>query len=223
MEEYNSKLETLKHIKTVALYLREFENALENNIKEGNKVKSSVDYFTLVDMLQLYYEGEDAPSYNKLFNDINNNSKKYKLGSFYNDKSDLLKSYKIEFEDRRLNHDKSKLVEPEKHEFDIWTPRLHEASVGSPMYDYFLKELKKALEHHYRYNRHHPEHFGNGINGMTIMDLSEMLCDWVASAERHDDGDIYMSIEILSKRFNYSDNMKKVLSNTCEQYLKKSK
>ena len=220
MVEYNSKIETLKHIKTVANYLKKYEDALEENIKNEKSIKSSIDSITLIDMLHLLYKGEDIPGYNKLFNDIKSNSKNYKLGVFYTDENELLTSYKNEFEDRRKTHDKSKLEEPEKHEFDIWTPRLHEASVGTPMYDYFLHELRKALAHHYRCNRHHPEHFGNGINGMTIMDLSEMLCDWIASAERHEDGDIYMSIEILSKRFKYGTPMKKVLSNTCEQYLK---
>ena len=216
MEEYNSKIETLKHIKQVALYISRVQDAL----LKDDPIKSGINDITLVDMLKILLDGNDLPSFSKLFNDINKNSHIYKLGTKYYDQSELLTLYNSELTDRQINHDRSKLEEPEKHEFDIWTPRLHEASVGSPMYDYFLKELGKALEHHYRYNRHHPEHFGNGINGMTIMDLTEMLCDWTATAERHDDGDIYLSIEILSKRFNYSTPMKKVLSNTCEKYFK---
>ena len=223
MEKYDSSIETLKHIKQVAIYIGLIQKELENSLRNNLPIKSGINDATLVDLLRILLDGNDLPSYSKLFNDINNNSKIYKLGNVYNDKEELFHIYDDEFIDRKENHDKSKLMEPEKHEFDIWTPRLHEASVGSPMYDYFLKELRKALEHHYRYNRHHPEHFGNGINGMSIMDLTEMLCDWKASAERHDDGDIYLSIEILANRFNYSTPMKKVLSNTCDKYFIKSK
>ena len=147
----------------------------------------------------------------------------YKYGVFYKDSSELLDSYREEIYERMENHDRSKLEEPEKHEFDIYTPRIQEAILGTPMYEYFLMQLRKALRHHYRYNRHHPEHFGNGINGMTIMDLTEMLCDWTATSERHEDGSIYDSIEILADRFKYTSPMKKVLSNTCEKCFNKSK
>ena len=220
MEEYDSRVETLKHIKRVAYYIDIVQKQLETSLTDNLQIKTGINDATLIDLLLVLLHGDDIPSYSNLFTDINGNSKIYKLGNRYHDLDDLYNVYKDELLDRKLNHDRSKLEEPEKHEFDIWTPRLHEASVGSPMYDYFLFQLKKALEHHYRYNRHHPEHFGNGINGMTIMDLTEMLCDWCASADRHEDGDVYASIEILSKRFNYTKPMKKVLSNTCDKYLK---
>jgi hypothetical protein len=63
-------------------------------------------------------------------------------------------------------------------------------------------------------NRHHPEHFENGIRGMNLIDLIEMFCDWYAATQRHNDGDIIMSIEINQKRFEYSDDIKAILKNT---------
>jgi hypothetical protein len=54
-----------------------------------------------------------------------------------------------------------------------------------------------GLKHHYAYNRHHQEFFGeDGVDGMTLVDLIEMLPDWKAATERHDDGDLAKSLEI---------------------------
>jgi hypothetical protein len=43
-----------------------------------------------------------------------------------------------------------------------------------------------------------------------------MICDWKASSERHEDGDVYKSIEINQDRFGYSDDLKLVLKNTVD-------
>lgn len=49
---------------------------------------------------------------------------------------------------------------------------------------------------------------------MNLVDLIEMLCDWVAATKRHEDGDILKSLEINQKRFGYSDEFKNILKNT---------
>ena len=61
--------------------------------------------------------------------------------------------------DRARDHDISKLEEPEKSIFDEYTPKLKNTTYGSVEYKQFLKEMKVALDHHYKHNRHHPEHF----------------------------------------------------------------
>jgi hypothetical protein len=54
-----------------------------------------------------------------------------------------------------------------------------------------------GLMHHDAHNRHHPEFFGeDGVDGMTLVDVIEMLADWKAASERHDDGDLAKSLEI---------------------------
>ena len=112
-------------------------------------------------------------------------------------------------------HDQDKIHNSvEKALFDEFTPKLKHCTYGSDEYKQFLAELKPALDIHYKENRHHPEHFPNGINGMDIIDLLEMICDWKASSERHADGDIMKSIEINQKRFGYSDDLKNILVNT---------
>ena len=220
MEKYDSSIETLKHIKRVAYYINIIQKELNNSMINGYDTKTGINDATLVDLLVLLLNGENLPSYSKLFNDINNNSRNYKLGNKYTDKDKLLCMYLDELIDRELHHDRTKLEEPEKHYFDLWTPHIQEGELGTVKYEEFLEKLAPALEHHYRCNRHHPEHFGNGIYGMTIMDLTELLCDWCATDDRHANTNIYKSIDILSNRFNYSTPMIKVLSNTCERYLK---
>lgn len=61
--------------------------------------------------------------------------------------------------ERGLNHDKSKLEEPEASIFERETPKLRGLTYGSPEYIEGVKKLGVALEHHYANNRHHPEFF----------------------------------------------------------------
>jgi hypothetical protein len=71
--------------------------------------------------------------------------------------------------------------------------------------------MGEALKHHYAANSHHPEHYENGIAGMSLLDLIEMVCDWKAATERHADGDLLRSIEQNQDRFGYSDELKSIL------------
>lgn len=116
--------------------------------------------------------------------------------------------------ERLIYHDKTKLEEDELPYFIKWTPKLKNTTFGSPEYHDMLKSLKPALDHHYLFNPHHPEHFSNGINDMTLVDLIEAVCDWVAACKRHKDGDINKSIEISKKRFGIDDQLTNIIKNT---------
>lgn len=117
---------------------------------------------------------------------------------------------------RAQDHDASKLVAPEKECFDEYTPRLKETTFGSSEYKANLIGMGDALQHHYEHNRHHPQYFPDGLDGMNLMDLVEMICDWLAAVQRHNDGDIRRSIELNQERFGYSDQLKKILNNTVD-------
>ncbi len=130
--------------------------------------------------------------------------------------SDYLHGVSGILETRGLNHDASKLQSPEKEIFDVVTPLLKDMTYGSDEYKKALAQMGPALKHHYENNRHHPEHFENGVNGMTLIDLIEMICDWKAASERHADGDIYKSLEINKRRFGISDQLAVVLENTVD-------
>jgi hypothetical protein len=115
---------------------------------------------------------------------------------------------------RAVLHDRSKMRSPEKLWFDEYTPKLAGSTYGGDEYREFLKRLKPALKHHYSFNRHHPEHFKNGIRDMNLVDIIEMFCDWYAATKRHNDGDIMKSITINQGRFGYSDDLKAIFENT---------
>lgn len=116
---------------------------------------------------------------------------------------------------RATQHDLSKLEEPEKSVFDACTGKLKLMAYGTPEYKEALKELGPALQHHYAANSHHPEHFTNGVDGMSLFDVLEMLMDWKAATERMaGGGDIHRSLEINTSRFNLSPQMASVLANT---------
>lgn len=111
-------------------------------------------------------------------------------------------------------HDLSKLEPPEKDIFDAMTPKLKELTYGSDEYKAALKQMGGALAHHYEVNSHHPEHYPAGVDGMTLMDIVEMFCDWKAASERHADGDFAKSLEINKARFAISDQLAAILENT---------
>jgi len=113
-------------------------------------------------------------------------------------------------------HDQSKLQPPEVEGFDKATEQLRGLEYGSDEYKAQLAktDFKPALDHHYAHNRHHPEHFKNGINDMNLIDLVELLCDWKSSSMRHDTGNIRKSIEINMKRFDIAPQLAEILQNT---------
>lgn len=119
---------------------------------------------------------------------------------------------------RVVSHDKSKWSEEEWPAFEAATPQLASLTYGSEEYKQALASIKPALDNHYAENSHHPEHFGNGINGMQLLDLVEMLCDWKAATERHDDGDIRRSLEINAERFGIDPQLKQILSNSIDAW-----
>ncbi len=129
----------------------------------------------------------------------------------------LLNFFIVELLRRAEQHDQSKLVEPEVAAFTAHTASLANTTYGSKEYhDVKNGPLGKAIEHHYAHNRHHPEHFKDGINDMTLVDLVEMFCDWKASSERHHDGNIRKSIEVNANRFGISPQLVRILENTLE-------
>jgi hypothetical protein len=78
--------------------------------------------------------------------------------------------------------------------------------------------MKPALDHHYAKNRHHPEHFKNGINEMNILDIIEMLADWKAATIRHNDGNLRKSIEHNAKRFGIDTQLTRILMNSMDVF-----
>jgi Family of unknown function (DUF5662) len=107
---------------------------------------------------------------------------------------------------------------PEKAIFDAVGNRLAVITYAGEEYKHSLADLKTALDHHYAHNTHHPEHYPNGVDGMSLFDLTEMLMDWKAAGERHPGGmKIVRSIEISCDRFSVGEQLKKILMNTVRE------
>lgn len=121
-----------------------------------------------------------------------------------------------EIVERGENHDNSKLESPEIELMNKYSPLISELVFGSEEYYASLVALKPALDHHYDVNRHHPEHYENGIDDMDLFDIMEMFFDWKASGERYKGSNIYKSLEINKERFGISDQLVKILINTAK-------
>lgn len=135
--------------------------------------------------------------------------------------SELLHAVISDFAERASAHDASKLESPEKELFDQYTPLLNSTTYGSSEYNNYLSELKVALDHHYKNNSHHPEHHLDGIYGMNLFDLLEMLVDWKAATERHADGSMEKSLDVNVGRFHISRELYYILKNTIDYMSKK--
>jgi len=120
---------------------------------------------------------------------------------------------------RALTHDASKLEPPEVEAFERVAGALFGLTYGSEEYRRQLAtvDLRPALEHHYSNNSHHPEYWSDGITGMSLLDLLEMLADWKAAGERHADGSMARSLAINRGRFGIPDALQAILENTAKE------
>lgn len=123
-----------------------------------------------------------------------------------------------ELMNRGEQHDQSKLEEPECKLFDEVTSELRGLVYGTPEYQASLDRLDPALKHHYANNRHHPQHFPDGITDMTLIDILEMVADWKASSHRQDTGNILHSLAENKERFGISDQLFIIIQNTMEWF-----
>ena len=115
-------------------------------------------------------------------------------------------------------HDASKYSIEEfiPYVFLSWDYKMKQDNKEYTLPEGMQKEIDRATLHHIRNNRHHPEHFKNGINDMTLIDILEMLCDWKAATLRHENGDILKSIKINKDRFGLSDQLVSIFKNTVD-------
>jgi hypothetical protein len=132
----------------------------------------------------------------------------------------FLNKFIIELLKRGEEHDQSKLSRPEVAIFaehtplnDKSKPRLSQ-SYGTPEYESMKAKMQPALDHHYARNRHHPEYHEDSVEGMNLIDLIEMFCDWRAATERNEDGSIKRSIRINTDRYNIPPALARILENS---------
>ncbi len=110
-------------------------------------------------------------------------------------------------------HDQSKLEEPQLSAFAA-LPRCDAIEYGTDRYLTRLEQLGAALEHHYSLERHHPEHYEDGVAGMTLVDLVEMFIDWQVTWSDHGAGTFSQVIERNRERFSLDTQLTRILHNT---------
>lgn len=127
----------------------------------------------------------------------------------------VLSQIQAAIEYRAETHDQSKLNDPiEKALFDKWTPELRRRTFGTDEYKQALDAMGEGVQRHYKANRHHPEHHEDGVNGMTLIDVIEMVADWKAAAARN--GRV-VDLDHAKKRFGLSDQLAAIIENTLRE------
>ena len=118
---------------------------------------------------------------------------------------------------RGLNHDKSKLIEPE---FSLWKKMDEEPRYpyGTKEYQEKIERHKKVFEHHYRYNRHHPEHWYGFYSEMDLIDIIEMLCDWLGYKEDITLPEAEELVKQQCKRYKFNKTFESLIFNTLKNY-----
>jgi hypothetical protein len=120
-----------------------------------------------------------------------------------------------ELVERAVTHDYSKFSAEEFGPYEANLPRFKAAVYGSDEYKACCKAIEPAIQHHFEANRHHPEHFGeSGIDGMNLLDVMEMVCDWIAAAKRVPGGKLRLDLQ--RERFHISDQLFGLIARTVE-------
>lgn len=117
---------------------------------------------------------------------------------------------------RAAIHDNSKFSPEEFEAYEEAFPELQKYAYGSEEFKAALDKIKPAIQHHYQVNRHHPEYFSNGVNGMDLIDLFEMVCDWVAAARRSQT-EVHKGLQINKDRFKIDDQLFAIIKNTVDR------
>lgn len=124
-----------------------------------------------------------------------------------------------ELQERLSIHDASKLEEPERSVYAEHGDKLKHTEYGSKEYEQLLELVKPAIDHHWAVNRHHIPHWPKGIDDFDLVDLMELLADWVSSTKKGLNGNIHKSVEVNVKKYNISPQLANILTNTIERYL----
>lgn len=97
-------------------------------------------------------------------------------------------------------HDSSKYSIDEFEGFKEINRIAREHPFGSKEYKDSIKN-NQAVALHYSRNTHHPEHYQDGIDGMNLLDIIEMVADWKAASDTYGLTTFKESLEIQKGRY----------------------
>ena len=112
---------------------------------------------------------------------------------------------------RAKTHDASKLKEPELTQYTEAAEKLEKFKPGSSDYLKIRDKYAIILSKHFTKNSHHPEHFKNGFNDMSILDLVDVLVDWKLDCG---DGDWNKFVDDRRDYYGMSDQVVQIFKNS---------
>ena len=130
----------------------------------------------------------------------------------------MMAKFSAELAYRAAIHDESKFRPAEFDVFEKLVPHFGKFEYGTPEWEEVNQQLREATAIHHAKNRHHPEHFENGIDDMNLIDLVEMLADWKAASTRSPKDHIRKSMPKLQERYGISPQLLKILENTLKDF-----
>ena len=116
--------------------------------------------------------------------------------------------------ERATVHDLTKLSDPEFSIFVSTRERFKKVNYGTKEYEALTEEAKEAVDHHYRHNRHHTAYHKNGINDMNLIDLIEMVCDWLSAQNRSPDKTIWDTLDYAQRKYKIDKQLLSIMANT---------
>lgn len=118
---------------------------------------------------------------------------------------------------RGEEHDNSKLEEPE---FSGWCKMDEEPRYpyGSYEYNEKIKRFHPLFVEHWKKNRHHPEYFNYNFEDMDLIDMVEMLCDWLSYRDCITYSEASKLVSTQCDRYNFSDDVKELILNTLKNH-----
>ncbi len=114
---------------------------------------------------------------------------------------------------RAIVHDNSKFSPEEYEPYDKAFPEFKKHAFGSEGMKAVYESISPALDHHFDLNRHHPEYFKSGIDGMNLIDVIEMVCDWLAASSRSK-VDIHTGLLVNKEKFGIDDQLFGIIERT---------
>lgn len=121
-----------------------------------------------------------------------------------------------QLQERALLHDLSKLQLDEFTGFVEINRVAREHKFGSPEYKASLG-TNEAVKLHLSRNSHHPEFYRDGIKDMSLLDLVEMVIDWLAASETYGQISFGESLQIQKERFGMSDEQYRLIQLIAEE------
>jgi hypothetical protein len=206
----------IDHKRRVGLYLQKFTEKLFQQIIDKED-RTDPTQMSLVDLTSMFCSSRgfiQPAQFGSQVSDILEVTSKYLKEQHLDTYTETLRFFTCELFQRAVVHDNSKFSLEEFELYEAAFPYLQKYAYGSTEFKAELRKIQPAIEHHYAVNDHHIEFFWPGdIADMNLIQITEMICDWLAASERSQT-DIKKGLEMNKQRFGIGDQLLTMIGNT---------